>query len=210
MARACLFQARLPVSFWGESILTAAHLINCTPSQVLQGKTPYEVLFEKKPDFDKLRVFGCLCYSHRRDREKDKFSDRNRKCIFVGYPYGKKAWRLYHLDTHEFFISRDVVFSEQKFPGVESIDYVSPPLNTSDPNFDDWLLPPSDLRGNTTSVPVENLVDSSTQSPPDPPSTMHVAEAPPTSPTSLRQCLNQQHHLRRMRSYHSHLLMHLL
>ena len=97
VARACLFQARLPVSFWGESILTASHLINRTPSQVLKAKTPYEVLFGKKPDFDKLRVFGCLCYSHRKARDKDKFGDRSRKCIFVGYPYGKKAWRLYDL-----------------------------------------------------------------------------------------------------------------
>lgn len=28
VARACLFQAKLHVTFWGESILTAAHLIN--------------------------------------------------------------------------------------------------------------------------------------------------------------------------------------
>lgn len=151
VARACLLQARLPVSFWGESILTATHLINRTPSQLLQGRTPYELLYGKKPDFDKLRVFGCLCYSHRKSRDKDKFGDRSRKCLFVGYPYGKKAWRLYDLDTHEFFESRDVVFSETKFPGVDDNEYVTPKLNALDPTIDDWLLPTLATRGSTLS-----------------------------------------------------------
>lgn len=36
--------------------------------------------------------------------------------MFVGYPNGQKGWRLYDLDTLEFFVSRDVVFSESSFP----------------------------------------------------------------------------------------------
>lgn len=28
----------------------------------------------------------------------------------------KKGWRLYDLDKHEFFVSRDVIFSEEEFP----------------------------------------------------------------------------------------------
>lgn len=35
IARACLFQGRLPIELWGESIMTAAHIINRTPSPVL-------------------------------------------------------------------------------------------------------------------------------------------------------------------------------
>lgn len=141
IARACLFQARLPVSFWGESILTAAHLINYTPTKVLDGKSPYEVLFGVKPAYDQLRVFGCLCFAHRHSRDKDKFSDHSRRCIFVGYPYGKKALLLYDLETNEFFSSRDVIFSEDVFPGVDDYTYVSPPLNTYDASIEDWLLP---------------------------------------------------------------------
>lgn len=54
VARACLFQARLPINFWGESILAAEHMINRTPTQILDGKTPYEVLHGKPPAFDLL------------------------------------------------------------------------------------------------------------------------------------------------------------
>ena len=38
------------------------------------------------------------------------------KCKFVGYPYGKKAWKLYDFETNNFFESRDVVFHEGLFP----------------------------------------------------------------------------------------------
>ena len=60
IARACLFQGRLPIDFWGESVLTAAHIINRTPSPVLEGKTPYELLHDKPPEYNLLRV----CWLH--------------------------------------------------------------------------------------------------------------------------------------------------
>lgn len=117
MARALLFQAGLPVRFWGEAISTTTHLINLTLSKVLQGLTPHEVLFGRKPSYEHLRVFGASCHVHRNARDKDKFGARSRQCIFFGYPFGKKGWRVYDIDKNEFFfVSRDVVFEEDLFP----------------------------------------------------------------------------------------------
>lgn len=45
----------------------------------------------------------------------DKFASQSRKCVFVGYPFGQKGWRLYDLTTKEFFVSRDVKFIEYVF-----------------------------------------------------------------------------------------------
>lgn len=116
VARALRFQAGLPIDFWAECALTSCYLINRTPSKLLDTKTPFELLYGHPPSLAHLRVFGCLCYAHNLDHKGDKFAPRSRKCVFMGYPYGKKAWRLYDLDLEKFFSSRDVVFLETEFP----------------------------------------------------------------------------------------------
>ena len=37
-------------------------------------------------------------------------------CIFVGYPQGKKGWKVYDIETGDIFVSRDVVFHEDVYP----------------------------------------------------------------------------------------------
>ncbi|KAL0427096.1 UNVERIFIED_CONTAM: Retrovirus-related Pol polyprotein from transposon RE2 [Sesamum latifolium] len=119
VGRALRFQANLPLTFWGECILTAAYLINRTPTSLLNGKSPYELLHGKPPPYTHLRIFDCLCFARHAPRDKNKFNPRSRKCIFVGYPHRKKGWRVFYLEACEFFVSRDVVFFETKFPYCE-------------------------------------------------------------------------------------------
>ncbi|GAA0186796.1 transmembrane signal receptor [Lithospermum erythrorhizon] len=121
VGRALRFQANLPIQFWGECILTAVYLINRTPSSVLKFKSPYEVLHNVAPSYSELRVFGSLCFAHDHKSRLDKFHSRSRRCIFVGYPYGKKGWKLFDLDSKSYFVSRDVVFYEIEFPYATSL-----------------------------------------------------------------------------------------
>ncbi|XP_019101934.1 PREDICTED: uncharacterized protein LOC104699200 [Camelina sativa] len=116
VAWALLFQSSLSAKFWGESVLTADYLINRTPSRLLKGKTPYELIYNKTPAYENLRVFGCLAFAHKQRRGGDKFKARSRKCIFLGYPFEKKGWNIFDLETEELFVSRDVVFVENAFP----------------------------------------------------------------------------------------------
>lgn len=140
VARALLIQAKLLIKFWGETISTATHLINLTPTPLLKGLSPHEVLFEQKPSYQHLRVFGSSCYVHRRARDKDKFGERSRHCIFFGYPFGKKGWRVYDLDRNEFLVSCDVVFQENVFPLAKQ-DSVQKTITGNVETCDgDWLL----------------------------------------------------------------------
>ena len=60
VARALRFQAHLSLEFWGECILATGYLINRTPSVLLNGKSPYEILFGQKPSYQSVRIFGCV------------------------------------------------------------------------------------------------------------------------------------------------------
>lgn len=114
-ARALRFNSHLPISFWGDCLLTATYLINRLPKHVLHGKSPYQMLFEKPPDYSDLKVFGCLCFATNLS-PFDKFAPTSFKCVFLGCPYAQKGYRVMDLATRKFFVSRDVQFAEHMFP----------------------------------------------------------------------------------------------
>lgn len=116
MARALAFQSGVPLSLWGDCVLTAVFLINRTPSQVLYNKTPHEILTGKAPEYSQLRSFGCLCYASTSLKHRHKFDPRSKACVFLGYPSGYKGYKLMDLESNRIFISRNVLFHEDIFP----------------------------------------------------------------------------------------------
>lgn len=129
VSRALMFQSGVPLSLWGDCVLTAVFLINRTPSKVLSNKTPYEILTSKVPDYSHLKTFGCLCYGSTSPKQRHKFQERARACVFLGYPSGYKGYKLLDLESNTVFISRNVVFHETLFP------YLQPPLPTGYAEF---------------------------------------------------------------------------
>ena len=115
VARSLMFQSGLPIKHWGDAILTSVFLINRTPTSILNGSSPYELVYNCAPVFDKLRVFGCLCFASKLNNN-DKFSERADKCVFLGYSFDKKGYKVLSLDSNLIFVSRDVKFYESVFP----------------------------------------------------------------------------------------------
>ena len=85
-------------------------LSNCS-----EWNTPYEILFNTKPDVTNLRVFRCVSYVYVPDNKRTKLEAKSKKVIFVGYPDSTKGYKLFDPVTHKFIRSRDVVFVEGKF-----------------------------------------------------------------------------------------------
>lgn len=121
VARALRFHSGLPNKFWGECVLTAVHIITRLPSRIINNQTPFEIMFGKKPNYNHLRVFGCLAYVLK-TRKESKFDERRRACIFLGYPLGQKGYKVYDLLTKDIYVSRDVVFFEKQFPFKDNGD----------------------------------------------------------------------------------------
>ncbi|XP_021716606.1 uncharacterized protein LOC110684457 [Chenopodium quinoa] len=70
----------------------------------------------------------------------DKFALRSRKCVFVGYPHGKKGWKLYDFETGEIFVSRDVKFYENEFPFVSTSDSLDANVGTEGVSHDNVVV----------------------------------------------------------------------
>ncbi|KAJ0454407.1 putative RNA-directed DNA polymerase [Helianthus annuus] len=120
-ARALMFQSNLPLKYWSDCVLTAVYLINRLPSSVLNGRSPYEVVYGFKPSLAHLRNFGCLCFSTILS-ESDKFAYHADKCVLIGYSNVKKGYKLLCLDNRKVYFSRDVKFYESVYPFKSSLN----------------------------------------------------------------------------------------
>jgi hypothetical protein len=61
MGLTLLATASIPLKFWDQVFLAAAHLINRTPIELVAYDTPLHRLLGATPYYSNLRVFGCAC-----------------------------------------------------------------------------------------------------------------------------------------------------
>lgn len=94
--------------------MVALYLLNRAPTKSLDGKTPYEAWFGKKPRVRHLRTFGCLAYAKQIGLGISKLMDTAILGVFLSYELGSKAYRIYDSVNKKLMISRDVVFNEKK------------------------------------------------------------------------------------------------
>ncbi|KAK0574427.1 hypothetical protein LWI29_023559 [Acer saccharum] len=111
-----LNHASLPPKFWSLAFQAAVYLINRMPTKVLHHQSPYSKIFNKDPNYHKLRVFGCLCFPWLRPYTSHKLQPRSKPCVFVGYSNEHNSYLCLDRSTNRVYISRHVVFVETEFP----------------------------------------------------------------------------------------------
>ncbi|GKC70630.1 retrovirus-related pol polyprotein from transposon TNT 1-94, partial [Tanacetum coccineum] len=96
VARTMLIYAEAPLFLWAEVVATACYTQNRSIIRRYHGKTPYELLHERKPDLSYLRVFGALCYPNNDSKDLGKLQAKADIGIFIGYAPKKKAYHIYN------------------------------------------------------------------------------------------------------------------
>ena len=112
LARTMLDEYTTPERFWAEAINTACYASNRLFPHRLLGKTPYELLNNKKPDISFFRVFGCKCYIYKKRQHLGKFQRRCDIGFLVGYSLKSKAYRVFNHATGMVEETYDVEFDE--------------------------------------------------------------------------------------------------
>ena len=68
--------------------------------------------------------FGCGAHASIPDQKRGKLDGKSTRSLFIGYPDGYKGYKLYDPNIRKVFISRDVVFDENKV-GITEIREVA-------------------------------------------------------------------------------------
>jgi hypothetical protein len=129
---AALIDSGLPKSFWCYAMDYAAWTIARSPAAGLKGRVPHQMLFKRHVDPTFFRPFGCTAYALiPKDKRGGKLNRKGRKCVMLGYEYGKKSYRLFDVQTRKVINARHVVFNEKG-------DDDNPLRDEADPSDEQW------------------------------------------------------------------------
>ena len=135
-----MLQAQLPPKFWPLAIKTAVLLHNLTPSDTLNGKSPYQVLAEqlnwpvKLPYLGHLRAYGCWT------TVKDHSAAHGLTGQLVGYE-GSNIYLIYLRNGQKIIRSTNVQFDESKIGPVTGVAGVAEEeeIGALGESFDDYF-----------------------------------------------------------------------
>lgn len=111
-ASAMLWTSQVPLGFWPEAVRCATYLKNRTVATHTHGKTPFEAFHGVPPNLGHLRIFGCRCYAHVENENRQKFDPHTAECIFLGYYETESLYAVYDVNRRTIMKKRDVVFYE--------------------------------------------------------------------------------------------------
>ncbi|CAA7055236.1 unnamed protein product [Microthlaspi erraticum] len=143
-------------------------------TSAIKNQIPFTLLFNKRPTYDHLRVFGCLCFPSLNHSNLHKLSPRTTPCLFLGYPSQHRGYRCLDLKTNKIIISRHVHFDEEKFPAA---------VQTKNKNAAYQFLDPIEEASPLFQSILQTPIASQTQPPPAPAQTLPPPTQPPPAPT---------------------------
>nr|GEU75992.1 hypothetical protein [Tanacetum cinerariifolium] len=111
-ARAMLTFANLPLFLWAEAIATAFFTQNHSIIHKRFDKTPYELIYKRKPNIKFFHVFGCRCYLLNEYDNVGKLKAKGNIGVFARYSKESAAFGVYNKRTRKIHESVNVNFDE--------------------------------------------------------------------------------------------------
>nr|GEU31514.1 hypothetical protein [Tanacetum cinerariifolium] len=93
--------ANLPLFLLAEAIATTCFTLNHLIIHKRFDKTPYELMYKRKPNIKFFHVFGCRCYLLNDYEDVGKLKAKGDIGVFVGYSKESVAFRIYNKRTPE-------------------------------------------------------------------------------------------------------------
>jgi hypothetical protein len=116
--RCILREAELPDKFWGEALAYIVFIRNRIPRKN-QIKSPFELVFKRKPAFKYLQQFGARI-KYLNTYKKKKLEPRAINGIFMGYTQDDFIFKVWDEEKQMMFRSRDISFDKNVFIKTKS------------------------------------------------------------------------------------------
>ena len=151
--RALPHASGLPKYLWGEAARHVVWLLNRTTTKAVEGMTPYEAVFGKKPNMKNVREWGEKIWV--RVEKGDKLGGRVREGRWLGIDEESKGIRVWWPDTKSVTVERNVYFdktvsSSSRFEGEE----INQEVIETRP--DEPLVPPETTIPTDPDIPLES------------------------------------------------------
>ncbi|SPR00245.1 unnamed protein product (mitochondrion) [Plasmodiophora brassicae] len=109
----------LPRMFWDDAVEHAGVITPLLPTnKVEDGKTPFEIIHNRKPRVSQLRPFGCqaIVYQSKDTRRSSRSKAKGIEGVMIGNAPSRPGYKIYITTSKKVIVSRDVVFNEHVFP----------------------------------------------------------------------------------------------
>lgn len=74
-------------------------------TSVLSLQSPFQMLFQTNPNYEKLKTFGCRCFSWLHPYVNNKLKPKSASCIFLGYFLTQSAYLCLEPVSHHIYMS---------------------------------------------------------------------------------------------------------
>ncbi|KAJ9547722.1 hypothetical protein OSB04_020265 [Centaurea solstitialis] len=117
--RTMLNASRLPLTFWAEAVSFACYTQNRSLVVKKHEKTPYHLLYNKRPNIKFFHVFGRKCFVLNHREPLGKFDPKGDDAIFIGYAWDTVAYKVYIPIIKIVVVSTNVKFDDSFRTSVE-------------------------------------------------------------------------------------------